>query len=368
MTNPSFTKLAATVWPAAATDTDKDDIHTYGLEIEAALNALFSRTPIINGTFVPSVGSNVLTIAIKTLAGADPSATDPVYVDFRHATQTNGQGTVLEITAAVSFTMSAGATGGFTDGIHGRLWVVLFNDASTPRIGVMNAYGGAGGVIHPLYPSLVATSTDEAGDGSADSAGVIYTDTAVTSKSFVVLGHMTWETVLATAGLWSAAPDVVHQQRFGDRLPGDLIQRRATETAAVATGTTTMALDDTIPQNTEGDEIQTQAIVPESAANILEIAHEGAYASSVANALIGAIFQDSTAGALAARSMEVSDVDATKVLLLSHRMLAATVSSTTLKVRAGPSSAATVTFNGANAARTFGGVNTSRLEIVERMA
>jgi hypothetical protein len=40
---------------------------------------------MLNGTPVATVGSNALTIAVKTLAGADPSSSDPVFFHGRHA-------------------------------------------------------------------------------------------------------------------------------------------------------------------------------------------------------------------------------------------------------------------------------------------
>lgn len=55
---------------------------------------------MINGKIVRSVASNNLTVAIKTLAGADPSTTDPVYVRIGD--------TVRSITAALSITINAG--------------------------------------------------------------------------------------------------------------------------------------------------------------------------------------------------------------------------------------------------------------------
>lgn len=55
---------------------------------------------LINGKIVPSVTSNNLTVALKTLAGTDPSATDPVYVRIGD--------TVRSITAALTTTSAAG--------------------------------------------------------------------------------------------------------------------------------------------------------------------------------------------------------------------------------------------------------------------
>jgi hypothetical protein len=55
---------------------------------------------LINGKLSVSVASNNLTVAIKTLAGADPSASDPVYCRIGN--------TVRSITAALSVTKNAG--------------------------------------------------------------------------------------------------------------------------------------------------------------------------------------------------------------------------------------------------------------------
>lgn len=55
---------------------------------------------MLNGKIVASVASGDLTVAIKTLADADPSASDPVYVRVGN--------TVRSITSALSVTCSAG--------------------------------------------------------------------------------------------------------------------------------------------------------------------------------------------------------------------------------------------------------------------
>lgn len=56
---------------------------------------------LINGKIVPSVASNNLTVALKTLSGDDPSATNPIYVRIGD--------TVHSITGALSITANAGA-------------------------------------------------------------------------------------------------------------------------------------------------------------------------------------------------------------------------------------------------------------------
>jgi hypothetical protein len=136
---------------------------------------------------------------------------------------------------------------------------------------------------------------------------------------------------------------------------------------AVATGSTVMPIDDTIPQITEGVEFMTLAITPTSATNKLKIdivcnlAH-----SSALGLLAAALFQGSTADALAVGiDGRNGAADNSASVSFTHYMTAGTTSSTTFRVRAGCSLAGTTTFNGSGAARLFGGVMASSITITE---
>jgi hypothetical protein len=149
--------------------------------------------------------------------------------------------------------------------------------------------------------------------------------------------------------------------------PGAVVQVVNTITGAVATGTTTIPYDDTIPQITEGDQYMSLAITPKSTTNKLQIDVVIELAHSVASAVVmAALFQDATANALAAIvNTQVGAVNQPQSLKLTHYMTAGTTSATTFKVRAGSSSAGTTTFNGSAAARTLGGVMASSITITE---
>ena len=148
---------------------------------------------------------------------------------------------------------------------------------------------------------------------------------------------------------------------------GKVVQEVNTQTGAVATGTTAMALDDTIPQNTEGTEFMTLAITPTSSSNILVIkVIIGAWGLSTATVGGAALFQDSTANALAGVPVQVAGANsAYNPIVFSHRMTAGTTSSTTFKVRAGGSGGNTFTFNGTGGTRLYGGVIPSSITITE---
>jgi hypothetical protein len=148
---------------------------------------------------------------------------------------------------------------------------------------------------------------------------------------------------------------------------GKLVQVVNTQTGAVSTGTTIIPHDDTIPQNTEGDQYMSLAITPTNATNKLKI-EVVVYAgtSGASQWMAAALFQDSTANALAAGN--AFDATATAIpspIVFTHYMTAGTTSATTFKVRAGASAAGTTTFNGQTGGRIFGGVMASSITISE---
>ena len=147
---------------------------------------------------------------------------------------------------------------------------------------------------------------------------------------------------------------------------GAVIQMVSTQSGAVATGTTVIPQDDTIPQNTEGDEYMTRAITPLSASNNLKITVTWCGASSNAQtSFVVALFQDSTANALAVVAGPITTDNYTNTFSFTHIMAAGTTSSTTFKVRAGGAGAATTTFNGSAGARRYGGVAASSIVVEE---
>jgi hypothetical protein len=147
-----------------------------------------------------SVAGNALTIALKDADGNDPSSSSPVVIPFRNVTAATGTPTYLTVTAATSLTVSSGSTLGTTSGVAANLVVVGFNDGGTFRLGVVNP------TSLPVK-DRIASSTAEGGAGGADTAGTIYTGTAVTSKALRVLGLI--NITEATAGTWASDPTTV---------------------------------------------------------------------------------------------------------------------------------------------------------------
>tara|TARA_R110000787_G_scaffold50722_6_gene120645 strand:+ start:480 stop:1076 length:597 start_codon:yes stop_codon:yes gene_type:complete len=146
---------------------------------------------------------------------------------------------------------------------------------------------------------------------------------------------------------------------------GKVLQVVNVQTGAVATTTTAIPFDDTIPQNTEGGEFMTLAITPTSATSKLRIDVVGNGSCTDTSAHIAfPLFQDSTAGALAVAGL-VPFANRAANISHTHYMTAGTTSETTFKVRGGASVGSTFTFNGTSSARKYGGVLASSITITE---
>jgi hypothetical protein len=320
-----------------------------------------------------TVAGNVLTVAIKTWAGADPSAADPVYVVFRDVTPATGSQVKRKVTAATSVSLNNTALIGTVNAVAFRLWCVAFDDAATVRLGLVNclstvAGAGAGRDVTAIYPLAgwgIASST--LSDNAADNAQTFYTGVAVAAKAYATLGYATWETGLAAAGVWSAAPTRKHLQRLGDPLPGDVIQTARADTGTMATGATPIPNDNTIPQSGEGDQqMAAPALAPSSAANVLGVDAQ-AYLSNSLNVTNMCLFQDATANALASTKVNAGAGDTPFFHRVCKKILAAGVAATTFKVRVG-SPGGTTTINGVAGVAFYGGTYNSFIEVMEIMA
>lgn len=137
------------------------------------------------------------------------------------------------------------------------------------------------------------------------------------------------------------------------------------QVGTVATGTTVIPADNTIPQITEGDQYLSLAITPANASSTLEIEVVCFATNNTSATIQTALFQDATAGALAAVITNLSAVSAIAEHSLTHIMTAGTTSATTFKVRIGGNAAGTTTFNGSAGVQYMGGVMASRITIKE---
>lgn len=225
------------------------------------LDGAYTGYNLSNCTLAVSAAASALTVALKDNAGNDPSATAPCYVNFRNVTGATGSTTLVSVTAATSVVVSSGSTLGVSSTTAFRIWIVGFNDGGTFRLGVFNATTGIATTvrIYPLSGDGIASSTAEGGAGAADSAGVFYTGTAVSSKAYRVLGYAEWSSSGLTAGTWATTNLIRTQAYAADvRLPGAMIQ------TAQATSQTN---ENTTSATFQNSTALTLALTPSTAAN-----------------------------------------------------------------------------------------------------
>lgn len=290
-----------------------------------------------------AVATNALTVTLA--AGAR--------LDF-------SDGSTVVLASPISVTVPSGQAVGTSNGVAARLWVVAMKNSGTPELAIINTWNGT-----DVYEILPTDSISTTAIASAPSAQVWYSTTSRSSQPIAVAGYV--EITEATAGTWATAPSLVQGYRPSVPLPGQTVQRRRNATGAVATGTTTIPADDTIPQITEGNEYLTQAITPRSALNLLMTRAQIVMANDGGGVYCSALFQDASANALAAAQLGSMSASVRAVVALEYRAVAGTASATTMRVRAGSSAAGTTTLNGVTAGRQLGGVMNSWIQVEEIM-
>jgi len=265
------------------------------------------------------------------------------------ATPTGGTSQTFRVSmdATEDVTIAANATGGTRYD-----WIYLKLDADK----LVNPAVAADDVFTLAQSRSTSASTD---NGTPPTYGyAIAVVTVANGATSITNGNITDSRVQTGAKTTSA-----------QAASGMAVQSASVVYSSVATGTTILPLDDTIPQNTEGDQYMTLAITPKSATNTLIIDVQATAANSAAAYnLCCALFQDSTAGALAAQAIYSPTAGGSVSFKITHTMTAGTTSATTFKVRIGANVAGTTSFNGQAGARIFGAISKSAIVITEYKA
>ena len=292
--------------------------------------------------------------------------------------------------AGTDTVLGAGGGGGAdvsVGDLTGGNWKVVYSSGA----GVYQELAlGASGTILTSNGAASAPSWDAAaGGGNVSNTGTPVNDqVAVFTNATTVEGTtgLTKTTTAFTAGNYvfntdqtvgagqdnyvltydNASGEIGLEAAAGGGGGGTLVSKKVSQTQTATTGTTVLPFDATIPQNTEGDEKLTVSITPADSANTLVITCSFfATHSSNSQWMCGALFQDTTADALASCSEFYAVATEGGMQTLIYTMAAGTTSSTTFKLRVGSGSSGTTTFNRSGATLTMGGKLTSIITVEE---
>lgn len=217
-----------------------------------------------------SVGSSILTVALKGNNGNDPSTTNPILIPFRDPTIANGDPVWRAITAAISVDTNAiGASLGSASTVPFNLWLVAFDDAGTIKLALWQSV--TGGATPTAVNSLDEGTPDTtvAFTAGATSSDTFYSENGVavaSSKSFRALARLEYGSGLTTAGTYASAPTKIVLTYPGMRRPCDHVQAMQMTTTSNTTVTNSTTLTSTNA---------TKAITPTSAANLVLATYSG---------------------------------------------------------------------------------------------
>src|SRR4029077_20966147 len=231
--------------------TDGSNWYTSGLKAAQlqSTNPPYGFTDPINLGLVATTGSNLLTVAVKTNSGADPTPSDPILIPFRDSTTSQGDPVWVAVTSALSInTNGVGASLGSGNAKAFRFWVVAFNNGGTPVLALINCLGAT--QVFPLNDRLVQSAVGIS--AAATSAGVYYcpNGTTITSKSLCVLGYIEYDSSgLATAGTYNNPPTFIQLAGPSTARPGHSVQSVSSVSAATAQSSFALSISPTSAAN-----------------------------------------------------------------------------------------------------------------------
>lgn len=266
---------------------------------------------------------------------------------------------------------------------------VLSIDAANNRVGVgtttpsqLLSVSAPAASDAPLL--LKAPSTNKSivnfGDTASDTVGSIQYDHTVDALIGIVNGSEALRVAsTGKVGIGTNAPGqlltvagTIESTTGGVKFPdgttqttaSKILQQVSASSSAYASGTTTTPADDTIPQQTEGNEFLTVTITPKASTSTLLVEVNANCSSSAAGTMTSAVFRDSGANAVAAQGQYLATNEAF-VSVVRVFVAASSTSATTFKLRVGCNNAGTVALNGVSGSRLYGGAAMSTITVTE---
>jgi len=146
---------------------------------------------------------------------------------------------------------------------------------------------------------------------------------------------------------------------------GKVVRQVRARTNTVITCATALPFDDTIPQQTEGDEVITVSITPGSTSNILLIEFTCSVGTSTNSTTGAALFRDAGADAIAAMVQDSGAGARVHDVVLRHYVTAPSTSPQTYKIRVGMVAGVCYVNGDFTGTRLYGGIQYATLTVTE---
>jgi hypothetical protein len=158
--------------------------------------ALDSSDDIQNLTFTASVAANAMTLALKTKAGTDATASDLIKIGFRNSSATSGSYNLRTLSSALSLVVPSGASlGSNVASTSYKYWLYAIDNSGTIELGIS---------LVPQRDGIYSTTAISA---ASTTNYVIYSTTARTSVPVRMIGSIT--ATETTPGTWATAPSAL---------------------------------------------------------------------------------------------------------------------------------------------------------------
>lgn len=257
----------------------------------------------------------------------------------------------------------------------GAQGAVVTDSGGTPSIAAYSALRVSQGItvyttalVDDVITATFATTAAATAGVSADGLmSPVLTKAAILAHAFTSANYAS--TAQANAGTNSSTVmnPVLTKNAIAALSSGTLVSVQYATNVTAQSVTGTIPMDDTIPQNTEGDEILTLSFTPTNASNRLKITVTGwGDGSNSGTDLTVAIFQGAGASAVHSAAYWGEAGSATEGFVISQTawVTAGTTSSLTIAVRAGRTSG-TFYLNGISSGRLYGGSSAAVLTVEE---
>jgi len=206
-------------------------------QVRAALQAMFGDKSVINGKIVitENAGAHTWTVAVKTLAGNDPSLTNPVYVAFRDVAPASSARLIRTITGALSLVIPSTATLGHGSARQQHLFVYFIDNAGAVELAVSN--------LPPDYPGFAdfRLVNTVAIAGGSNSPTTVYAAAIRNNIPWVAAAKV--QSTQAVAGTWDAAASQIDM--FPVRMPAQAFSAYLNANQSISNATNTKVVVDT---------------------------------------------------------------------------------------------------------------------------